>query len=86
MTASLPELSTITDWQTVGNLHVEPAFYDFVTEELLPAIKFDAGEFWAGLENINDELAPLNRNLLRVRAGPSCSGRSMTGPAKDEAA
>ena len=68
MTASLRKLSTITDWQTVGNLNVEPTFYDFVIEELLPAINFDAGEFWAGLENIIDELAPLNRDLLRVRA------------------
>ena len=67
MTASLRKLSTITDWQSVGNLHVEPAFYDFVAEELLPAINFDAAEFWAGLENIMDELAPLNRDLLRVR-------------------
>jgi len=68
MTATLRKLSTITDWQTVGNLHVESAFYAFVTEELLPAINFDAGEFWAGLEKIIDDLAPLNRNLLRVRA------------------
>ena len=67
MTASLRKLSTSNDWQTVGNLNVEPAFYAFVAEELLPAINFDAGEFWAGLENIIDDLAPLNRDLLRVR-------------------
>ena len=67
MTASLRKLSTITDWQSVGKLHVEPAFCEFVEEELLPAIGFDAGEFWAGLESIIDDLTPVNRSLLRKR-------------------
>ena len=67
MVASLHKRLTIDDWVNVGKLHVEPAFYEFVEEELLPAIYFDAGEFWAGLEDIIDDLTPVNRKLLRKR-------------------
>ncbi|MHC4709137.1 MAG: malate synthase G [Planctomycetota bacterium] len=67
MYASLRKRLTIDDWTAVGNLQVEPAFYDFVEEELLPAIDMDAGAFWAGLEKIVDDLTPLNRKLLRKR-------------------
>jgi hypothetical protein len=37
MVASLRERLTIDDWVNVGKLHVEPDFYEFVAEELLPA-------------------------------------------------
>jgi len=67
MSASLNERLTIDDWVNVGELHVEPAFYGFVTEELLPAIDIDSGQFWAGLEDIIDDLTPVNRQLLRKR-------------------
>jgi len=67
MYARLRKRSTIDDWKTVGNLHVEPAFCEFVEEELLPAIYFDTDDFWAGLENIIDNLTPLNRKLLGKR-------------------
>ena len=67
MSASLSERLTIDDWVNVGELHVEPSFYGFVTEELLPAIDIDSGIFWAGLEDIIDDLTPVNRQLLRKR-------------------
>ncbi len=67
MYASLRNHSTIDDWKIVGSLNVEPAFCEFIEEELLPAIDFNAGEFWAGFEKIIDELTPVNRNLLHVR-------------------
>jgi malate synthase len=67
MYASLRKRSTIDDWKTVGELQVEPAFNEFVEEELLPAIDFDASSFWAGLEKIIDDLSPVNRELLRKR-------------------
>ena len=50
-----------------GGLTVHPAFYDFVETELLPAVGFDSATFWAGVEAISDDLAPLNRKLLKVR-------------------
>ena len=67
MYANLRKRLTADDWITVGNLNVEPTFYEFVEEELLPAIDSDAGDFWAGIEKIIDDLTPLNRKLLRKR-------------------
>jgi malate synthase len=67
MYASLRRRSTIEDWVAVGHLYIEPSFNEFVEEELLPAIDFDAATFWAGLENIIDDMTPVNRELLRKR-------------------
>jgi malate synthase len=67
MYASLQKRATSDDWVAVGHLHVEPSFNEFVEEELLPAIDFDAATFWAGLENIIEDLTPVNRELLRKR-------------------
>ena len=53
--------------QIVGTLQIHPAFFDFVERELLPAIGFDSGRFWSGLEAIIGELTPVNRQLLRTR-------------------
>ena len=53
--------------RTVGPLQIDPAFFDFVENELLPAIEFDAGRFWSGLAGIVDELSPINRELLQQR-------------------
>jgi len=51
----------------VGTLHVDPAFFDFIENELLPAIDVEPGHFWPGLESLIDELTPVNRELLRTR-------------------
>ena len=51
----------------VGSLHVDPAFFNFVADELLPAIDFEPDRFWAGFEDLVDELTPINRELLRTR-------------------
>ncbi len=53
--------------QHVGGLRVDPVFFRFVEEELLPEIEFEAATFWRGLESIVDELTPLNRQLLEIR-------------------
>ncbi len=55
------------DFERIGSLSVNPAFRAFVENELLPAIDFDAGEFWRGLESLIADLTPSNRNLLHVR-------------------
>ena len=60
--------STITEGRrTVGSLSVDPAFYNFVEYELLPAIEFDSVEFWRGLEDIVCDLTAANRKLLSTR-------------------
>jgi len=50
-----------------GGLSVAAVFHDFVESELLPAIGFDPATFWSGVESIIDDLAPVNRELLRIR-------------------
>ena len=53
--------------KVVGKVSVDPAFFDFVEEELLPAIEFDPDRFWSGFEALIDELTPVNRQLLHTR-------------------
>ena len=53
--------------RTVASLQIDPAFFDFVENELLPAIRFDSDRFWKGLAGIIDELSPVNRKLLQKR-------------------
>jgi malate synthase len=48
-------------------LKIAPLFADFVESELLPAIGFDADEFWDGVATIIDDLTPVNRELLQIR-------------------
>jgi malate synthase len=52
---------------SVGKLQIDPAFFEFVEGELLPAIDFEPDRFWSGVEDIFVELTPVNRNLLRTR-------------------
>lgn len=47
--------------------NVDPVFQHFVEDELLPAIGFDSGIFWSGVEAIIDDLTPANRELLQIR-------------------
>ena len=51
----------------INGLQVDPIFYAFVVDELLPATGLNADHFWAGIETIIDELTPTNRELLAQR-------------------
>jgi len=51
----------------VGGLRIAPVLHEFVASELLPAIGFDSASFWGGVEAICADLAPLNRELLKIR-------------------
>ncbi len=53
--------------RNIGGLSIDPVFFGFVEEELLPAIEFEAAPFWSGLESIINDLTPINRDLLAVR-------------------
>jgi len=53
--------------RAVGGLTVDPVFYRFVEDELLPAIGFDSRRFWQGLESLIEDLTPINRELLQRR-------------------
>ena len=64
--ATVEEMST-NEKSNFGNLTVSPVFAQFIEDELLPAIGVGSDAFWAGLESIITELAPLNRALLAKR-------------------
>lgn len=48
-------------------LRIEPEFYRFVNEEVLPLASLDPDRFWRGLEGILADLVPVNQYLLEVR-------------------
>ena len=56
-----------SDYKKIGSIRVASVFHAFVEEELLPAIGFDADQFWSGIAAIIDELTPINRELLAAR-------------------
>ena len=58
---------SIDDRQPVGGLSISRVFFEFVEQELLPAIDFKSELFWSGLESIVTELTPINRALLAAR-------------------
>ena len=51
----------------IGGLKVAAVFHEFIESELLPAVGFDAGAFWSGVERIVTDLTPVNAELLRMR-------------------
>ena len=67
MESAAVDAMSIEDRQIIGALSISPVFFDFVEQELLPAIGFESAEFWSGLESIITELTPTNRALLTVR-------------------
>ncbi|MGB2208990.1 MAG: malate synthase G [Candidatus Puniceispirillaceae bacterium] len=50
-----------------GNLNIDAALHQFVTERLLPAAQIDAGQFWAGFDQVAHRLAPKNAALIDKR-------------------
>ena len=51
----------------VGGLQVAKVLYDFVQNEAIPGTGVDADAFWAGAEQVINDLAPRNRELLAKR-------------------
>ena len=50
-----------------GNLNIDAALHQFVTDSLLPAAQIDAGQFWAGFDQVAHRLAPKNAALIDKR-------------------
>ena len=51
----------------VGGLNVDAELYAFVNEQALPDTGITQDKFWADLENLVTELAPINKKLLQKR-------------------
>ncbi|MCE5288497.1 MAG: malate synthase G [Nocardiaceae bacterium] len=57
----------MTERVQVGGLQVAKVLYDFVQDKAIPGTGVDADSFWAGAEQVINDLAPRNRELLAKR-------------------
>ncbi|WP_444900626.1 malate synthase G [Microbulbifer sp. VAAC004] len=57
----------MTERVQIGDLQIAPELYHLVCEEVIPGTGVDADKFWAGLDAIVRDLAPVNRSLLEKR-------------------
>ncbi|MFC8383742.1 malate synthase G [Nocardia sp. NPDC057272] len=57
----------MTERIQVGGLQVASVLHDFIENEALPGTGVDSAAFWAGAEQIINDLAPRNRALLAER-------------------
>lgn len=57
----------MTQYVKIGNLQVSQLLANFIREEALPNSGVDEGVFWEGFEQLINELAPKNKQLLAVR-------------------
>ncbi len=51
----------------VGQLQVATQLFDFVNQQALPGTGLDSADFWAGVEALIHELAPVNKALVEKR-------------------
>ncbi len=56
-----------SNYQTVNNLKVAKELLSFVDNELLQDIEIDPKEFWTKFDKSVHELAPINKNLIKIR-------------------
>ena len=51
----------------VGKTLINETLYNFVNSEIIPGLDIKEDEFWNGFVKAANELAPINRNLLKKR-------------------
>ncbi|MDC3030171.1 malate synthase G [Candidatus Pelagibacter sp.] len=56
-----------TDYQKLNNLKVSKDLLEFINNELLEGTGVSAEKFWSGFDKIVHELAPKNKELLKIR-------------------
>ena len=57
----------MTDRIACGGLQVSTELYRFINEEAIPGTGIDTSKFWAGVDSLIHELAPVNRELVAQR-------------------
>ena len=57
----------IKNYQNVHNLKISADLLSFVNDELLKDLNISAEEFWKGFDKSVHELAPKNKELLKIR-------------------
>ena len=55
------------NYETVNNLKISKDLLSFVNNELLKNIDISPGKFWLGFDKAVHELAPKNKELLKIR-------------------
>ncbi|RLA02755.1 MAG: malate synthase G [Gammaproteobacteria bacterium] len=48
--------------------HINPAFYSFINDDVLPHTPLEANKFWDDFNNLLDLFTPINRQLLQTRS------------------
>ena len=56
-----------TNYQNVHNLKVSEDLFNFVNNELLNGLNISSEKFWLGFDKTVHELAPKNKELLKIR-------------------
>jgi malate synthase len=57
----------MTEMIQTGNIQVARELYDFINDEALPGTGVSQDAFWAGLDELVNDLGPRNRELLEKR-------------------
>ena len=57
----------MSKYQSVNNLKISEELLSFVNDELLKEIDISPKEFWSGFDKAVHELAPKNRELIKIR-------------------
>ena len=57
----------MTDRIACGGLQVATELYRFINDEAIPGTGLEADQFWAGVDQLVHELAPINRELVAKR-------------------
>ncbi|MBL4876878.1 MAG: malate synthase G, partial [Cohaesibacteraceae bacterium] len=57
----------MTDRQTIGGLKVASELANLIENEILPGTGISASDFWSGFESALNDLAPVNKALLKKR-------------------
>ena len=56
-----------TKYQTVNNLKISVELLSFINDELLKDTNISPEKFWNGFDKAVHELAPRNRELIKIR-------------------
>jgi malate synthase len=57
----------MTEYTAIGNLKVATVLHELVKEKIAPGTGISPDAFWQSLEQVNNELGPVNRELLAKR-------------------
>jgi malate synthase len=57
----------MADYVKAGTLQVATELYEFINSEVIPGSEVDQEQFWSGLGSLVKDLAPRNKELLKVR-------------------